>query len=895
MDKKILELLENRGGNYILPFFWQHGEDEAKLREYMGVINDCGIGAVCVESRPHPDYCGPKWWEDMDVIMDEARKRCMRVWVLDDRHFPTGSANGTAATAPDELCIQLVDCNTADVAGPLPSAQLNISDIVGPLPNPFQFMGGGMPGRAAPREFNDDKLISVTAARVVDKSIVAESLTDLTSMVIDGELVWDVPEGSWRIFVTYLTRKGAGYPNYINVISYPSCSLQINAVYEPHYEHYAADFGKTFAGFFSDEPLFGNSRAHGFDHSIGKGMPLPWSDEVEAPLSEKLGENWKTLLPALWIQADDSNETAKMRYAYMDVVTRLVEKDFSKQLGDWCEARGVEYIGHIIEDNNQHARLGQSFGHYFRGLNGQHMAGIDDIGGQVLVGGEDHFRAGGFGGNGDLVADGEFYHFALGKLGSSHGHIDPRKKGRTMCEIYGAYGWGTGVRTMKYLTDHFLVRGVNHYVPHAFTPRDFPDPDCPPHFYANGHNPQYRHFQRLMKYTNRVCHLINGGTHIAPAAILYHGEAEWTGDYMLLQKPARALSENQIDFDIIPADVFSEREHYGTEIGKTLKVNGESYKTLIVPYSQYITADFARSCAEMKAAGFEVIFLDGMPDGVCDGGALNIPGTVVSLDRLAKYLKDSEIPEISVSPEFRRLRYYHYQGESSIYMFSNEEPSVCFSGEITVPDKGAAFIYDAWENVCRPVISEAVARGTKLTLSIPAYQSVIVVFAAADGVELISAPTAYGSALQLDGNWSLSFADATEYPNFHDTEQIDGFTSVALKHPEFSGFMRYEREFEMSECSGAALEIGDAFEGAEVWINGKYAGLRIAPPFLFDISGLVTPGKNHIRIEIANTPERQVRAMPTDPTNIFSIILRRPTVLAPSGIVGSVLIFTGNA
>lgn len=73
----------------------------------------------------------------------------------------------------------------------------------------------------------------------------------------------------------------------------------------------------------------------------------------------------------------------------MDLVTRLVEKCFSRQLGAWCEAHGVEYIGHMIEDNNAHARTGVSLGHYFRGLAGQHMAGIDDIGGQVLPQQED--------------------------------------------------------------------------------------------------------------------------------------------------------------------------------------------------------------------------------------------------------------------------------------------------------------------------------------------------------------------------------------------------------------------------------------------------------------------------------------------------------------------------
>jgi len=69
MNSKISSLLGGKGGNYILPFFWQHGENEATLRKYMEVIQKSNIGAVCIESRPHPDFVGPKWWRDMDIIL----------------------------------------------------------------------------------------------------------------------------------------------------------------------------------------------------------------------------------------------------------------------------------------------------------------------------------------------------------------------------------------------------------------------------------------------------------------------------------------------------------------------------------------------------------------------------------------------------------------------------------------------------------------------------------------------------------------------------------------------------------------------------------------------------------------------------------------------------------
>ena len=94
MNSKINSLLHGEMENYIFPFFWQHGESEAVLRKYMQVIYDANIRAVCIESRPHPDFVGAGWWRDMDIILEEARKRKMKVWILDDSHFPTGYCNG---------------------------------------------------------------------------------------------------------------------------------------------------------------------------------------------------------------------------------------------------------------------------------------------------------------------------------------------------------------------------------------------------------------------------------------------------------------------------------------------------------------------------------------------------------------------------------------------------------------------------------------------------------------------------------------------------------------------------------------------------------------------------------------------------------------------------------
>jgi hypothetical protein len=68
------------------------------------------------------------------------------------------------------------------------------------------------------------------------------------------------------------------------------------------------------------------------------------------------------------------------------------------------------------------------------------MAGIDDIGGQVLPQGEDEPLQNEMGAR----RDGPFYHYGLAKLAQSAAALEPRKKGRAMCEVFGNYGWDEG-------------------------------------------------------------------------------------------------------------------------------------------------------------------------------------------------------------------------------------------------------------------------------------------------------------------------------------------------------------------------------------------------------------------------------------------------------------------
>jgi hypothetical protein len=873
MNETIQRLLKGEWDNHILPFFWQHGEDEATLREYMRAIHEANCGAVCVESRPHPDFCGEKWWRDLDVILDEARKRDMKVWILDDSHFPTGFANGAVKTAPVELHRQSVCANTIQMDGVERQVEITLDGLI-PPPHRFANMMEQYVYPALTKDaphFDDDAVIALTA--------VSESGETIT-IPYNGEstAIWQKPEGAWTVWVVGLSRNCSVHREYINMLDPASCRLLIDAVYETHWQHYAADFGKTIAGFFSDEPELGNGHLYFYENWLGTDQDLPFASTMPAQLETRLGADWANRLYLLWDNSGDSKETAFVRHAFMDTVTKLLRENFSRQIGDWCRAHGVKYIGHMIEDDNAHARTGSSLGHYFRGLDGQDMAGIDDIGGQVLPQGEEEPKIG------NLMAkrDGEFYHYMMGNLAASAAAIEPGKHGDAMCEIFGNYGWAEGVRLEKYLADHFLARGVNHFVPHAFSPAPFPDPDCPPHFYAHGHNPQYRHFGKLMAYMNRVATLISGGRRVSKVAVLYHGEAEWAGEAQLSQKVARKLYEAQIEFDTIPADAFAEREHYKTVLGNPLRVNTQAYETFIIPKAQFLPKAVIDAAAELIERGLQVIFIDTLPEGISDADE-PIPETlakahVLGLDELVGALRR----DVIASPESTYLRVMHYDGKAEFYFFVNEaaEP---YYGTVAIPVSGPCYWYDAWENKIYP----AALTDGKLPLDLEPLKSKILVLGEA---EAYSEPvTCEGKAVELRA-WTRSQCAGISYPAFEQEKAVVLPDDVSLEQPEFSGFLRYETSVRLEKGRKTTLEITDAYEGVELFVNGQSLGIQIAPPFRYDISDLVTGGENRLTIEVATTLERQMyNLLKNDPRSMMRGLKAPET---GSGLVGTVKLYT---
>ena len=848
-------------GNHVLPFLWLKGEERETITEYLEQIAGADIHEVCLESRTHPEFCRDGWWSDLRFIIGECKRLGLKIWLLDDAHFPTGYANGALAGEDVDPALKktVLKHRTVTVVGPQPSTVIKLGNLMDPTE---RFVGAAtFDAAGAPLDFE----LSVEQA--------------------DGtpaRLRFDAPAGITTVELFVTSQKTGFRDEYINMVDADSCRALIDAVYEPTFEHLGDEFGCTILGFFTDEPGFMNEKGTALDDAstssfIGRGdMALPWSDELASRLRNALGEDWLTKLHGLWTREADG---ARVRHTYMDIATQLYRTCFDEQIGDWCRKHGVMHIGHVIEDKSCHTRLGQGAGHYFRAVAGQDMAGIDVVINQ-LAPGIDHGPYSYFHGAWNM----EFFTYALAKLGSSAARLDPKKQGRCMAEVFGAFGWHEGLREMKWIADHMLVRGVNWFTPHAFSMAPFPDWDCPPHFYAHGNNPQWPHFGHLMSYMNRTATLLSEGCATRPVAILYHADAEWAGSAMPIERVAAELTRAQIDFDFVPAEAFEDKSRYKVSIADgLLGVNNCHYQAFVMPGATFIGAETAKAARYMTDAGVMVLAVDEVPGAFYDSdGAVELGGLVATpLADVARALASAGLQTVvpdTPQPWLRALR-YERAGETYV-MLVNEHPREHIDCTVALA---------TGERLCGTRLdllngAEPVAFDGALELA--PFESCIVVLQAsnedAPGDGVIDADTSLG--LRIEGPWTVALSPAGSNGAFGEAQELkhlgdltaDLFTGTC-------GTYRYHASFELAnDCTDATIDLGDVYETATLTLDGRSLGTRICPPYRF-AAGSLSAGAHELAIDVINTLDHAI-------PDIFG--LTEP--VAPSGILGPVTLCGQN-
>lgn len=870
-------MAERPAANYLHPFTALSTQDSYDtVRERLLSLKNKGISSVNLlwsgreGENGFVPFDSETYWTRIGWVAEICREQNMTFMMQDAAPFPTGRVEGLLEKKENENLNKLyLGERHLDVKGPNLEGCFLISELMGSVRCTDQEKGFG---RARP--FSGDKLTAVAAVKRTAKGLCGDTALDLTEQVRNGMLLWAVPEGLWRIFVIFETRNDGGRSHYMDLLNPASVELNIKSIYEPHYEHLKEEIGRTWLGFFYDEAEIGNLWGYCYPvlpgkrrNQEGESMALPWSREAAERWKEIQGEAWRKVLPFLW-EKDEENYH-RVRYLFMDVISRIVRETYNGRMQRWCRERGLWYIGHNLEDENTHCSLANGPVHYFRMQAHQDAAGIDLIGGQLLPG-KDFTQAW----YGCPDGDGEFYHYGIAKLASSAAHIDAGKKGRSFCEVFAVYGDIAGSRLRKFVYDHLLVNGINEMIP---APPAIPGA---PDEYSRAEN----------DYVNKMCHFMHQARPVIKTAVLYHAEAEWyQGEFQRFQTPAGELARHQISYDVIPADVFTETDFYKTDITKGLTINGNAYEALIIPEAEALPESVRQFTAIAERTGFPVFYCDRKPERVAENGeqwtkaqeteggisrqeagegsrkGCCFPGETVELSRLAAAVSEAITPDILLAGSNPDIRYARFTGEDGEYYFLFNEGK---RAELTVSffcgEKCAApkvYAMDVmkrrlWKVAAKPDkkaenYSLGSGEGVTCTFTMDEFEARIILISDKE-IEEAREPAPLVRR-ELRTNWRVTLQNGERF----ETETLSNINGASL-YPAYTGKVVYETTADWEEIP-QILDLGAVYEICRVFLNGKEAGKAQNTPYTFEIAPYAAVGKNEIRIEVDTGTARDLQ------------------------------------
>lgn len=503
-------------------------------------------------------YLSPEYFAFFRKFVEEAKRRDMRVWIVDDAGYPSGFAGGRFSSSAPNLRMQALEV----------TQQIHVE-------------GGAVVHQALGPD--------VVSAAAVDAEGHAVPIP-----LHGSELDWTAPPGHWTVLIvqhefrTSPTRSDTNphrvkdtsqsLEDYLN----PQATAQYLAWTHEQYKHYLGEeFGKTIMGFRGDEP----------DYSISG---LPWTPAFFARFRELKGYDVQPYT-ALFAQTPSRRnpgvpihltpEQLRIKGDYYDVFSQMFAAGFFKPQGDWCAANNLEYQVHLNHEEME-MELTHSEGSFFRDMRYVQVPGIDAIWHQIWT---------------DTIAD-------YPRLASSVSHV--YGKPRAFTESFAAYRPVPDVAMARYALNEQFVRGVN-LVEMMYFPATSSGPKPPPSYMGEPG------FADLTAYVRRMSYLMSMGRPDAQVALYLPASSMWLGDDAAdtqFVSTERLLSEHQIDFDIVSDDALAHDLTAGHGSFETR--SGNRYRTVILPAPKLLSEAAFDRLRTFAQGGGKVVFLGGTPQWI---------------------------------------------------------------------------------------------------------------------------------------------------------------------------------------------------------------------------------------------------------------------------------------
>ncbi len=731
-------------------------------------------------------------------------------------------------------------------------------DVAGPkvlsidLPFPKFPEGCPMKDQQTPVFYKDVSVLAVPYDEKMKINDLAQ-VKSLTPFFKNGKLEWNVPEGKWTILRFVCSNNGQRL-----IVPSPNSNGLFIDFFDPnatirHLKYFMGRLGVT--------PE--NSAEAGLGYFEFDSMELaegtPWTDLFPSIFKERRGYDLERYLPVLagW---DISNCSDRFLYDFKETVSdQLIYSHYQT---------GTAFL------KKYHAELVSESGG--PGPPVWETCPVDALKALGTV----------------TVPRGEFWiqhrNMFLIKEVSSAAHIYGKKI--VDAESFTTWRrWKDSPFAMKKIVDRAFCEGLNNITFHTFASTN-PEDGLPGRTYHAGYdmNPGTTWWSKskpFMDYLSRCSYLLRQGLFVADACYYYGDQTPNFFPFFhdVPEKPRLKGLGNGYDFDVVNTDIILNR--MSVKDGRLVLPDGMSYSILMLPDQVQMTMEVLEKIMALVKAGATVVgprpaTVPGLKDwekknstlnrlaaelwGASDGqkifehtyGKGKIIWGIAADQVLSKKSIESDFSFTGSSP----IDYIHRTTEmGEIYFLRNEsEKTVNAIGKFRVKGKYPE-IWDPSTGVISRVADYTQAKqSTSFEIELPPHGSTFVVFNNTKRSQLAALTNLKKGAVEtsISGPWKVNFPANWGAPPSVVFDQLISWTestNTGIKY--FSGTAVYHNSFKLSDGASKKaimLNLGDLRDVAEVFINGKSAGILWKKPYQVDISQLVQPGTNDLKIEIVN-------------------------------------------
>ncbi len=667
--------------------------DTLHARGFRIVTIEAGIGMA-------EPYLSEGWFKLVRFAAEQAKKRDMRVIIIDDGKYPSGFVNGKYTLERPELRMKALAL-AERVAAP------------------------------AGETIERDLAPEIVSAIAIDAENRKTQTLDIRSRKIqfkapaDGK--WEVVLAKWQ-FSTPDTRAvrtldgSKTKENSMGDLIDPEASrLFIEWTHEQYKKHMGDLFGDPIVAFRGDEPEM---------------TGVPWTPKIAEEFSKRKGYDVTAYMAAFVLPpAQMSDEQKRAKADYFDVWSELFATYFFDAQAEWCAANGIEATSHL---NNDHLMpsLVRTTGDFYRAFRKYQIPGVDVIWSQVYPGK-----------SADFV-----------KYPSSASHLFGRP--RALSESYAAYYENEPATydVARFGVNYQVVRGIN-----LFEFMSFPSsargaargPATAPSRGAGGNatvpagggargymnDPKVA---QLIEYANRLTYVMAQGKPTAPIAILMPTMSMWLGTQQentaannATLKIAGQLLANQRDFDFI--DDISVASGMKLNGGEFINASNQAYRAVLIPASSVLSKGALDRLQIFAKAGGKVVFFGQAPKLMVEttflraapAGDLSWAASEASGEITPALLASLPKPDVSFAATCEPVKVMHRKWKDADVFFAFNEIDQPQSVDATLVGSGQVQQWDAQDATIKNVASASSQNGqVKLKLELGPHEAKLIVIGA---------------------------------------------------------------------------------------------------------------------------------------------------------------------